>query len=334
VIIACSPIRLTLGGVTTDVPAYYRDHGGFLVAAAIDKYVYVAVTRPFEPGIYIHGRDAERFDTVDAVTNPIIREALRRFDTGRPQIEITTFSDVPPGTGLGSSGSFTTALLRALHTLHRTTVNPSELAEQACYIEMQVLGEPIGKQDQYMAALGGLTCLTFAKDGSVSAEPLRVEDETRVALEESILLFFTGGRRSASDILREQVLRLERRERTMVDAIHFEMENAAESRAALEKGDLAHYGRLLSAHWDRKRKRTSVISTPEIDRLYEVGLSNGALGGKLVGAGGAGFLMFCANDRTRLRRAMREEGLGEMRFRFDNEGTRVLSTRESSGSGR
>jgi D-glycero-alpha-D-manno-heptose-7-phosphate kinase len=325
VIIARSPLRITLGGVGTDLPAYYRDHGGFLVAGAIDKYVHVAVTQPFEPGIYIQGRDAERFDAVDAVRHPIIREALRLFEMARPRIEITIFSDVPPGTGLGSSGSFTTSLLSALHAHHRTTVTPPELAEQACCIEIHRLGEPIGKQDQYMAALGGLNCLTFAKDGTVNAEPLRVDDKTRATLQENILLFFTGVTRSASDIMGEQAARLETRERTMVDAIHFEMENAIKSRAALEAGDLPLYGRLLSAHWDRKRKRTSVISTPEIDRLYEVGLSNGALGGKLVGAGGGGFLMFCAGDRVRLRGAMRNEGLVEMRFRFDSDGTRVLS---------
>lgn len=323
--IARSPLRITLGGVSTDLPAYYRDHGGFLVAGAIDKYVYVAVTQAFEPGIYIRGREAERFDAVDAVRNPIIREALRQFEIARPQIEITIFSDVPPGTGLGSSGSFTTSLLKALHTHYRTTVTPSELAEQACNIEIDRLGEPIGKQDQYMAALGGLKCLTFSKDGRVSAEPLRIDDKTRAMFEESILLFFTGGARSASSILKEQAARLERKEKSMVDALHFEMENASKSRAALEAGDLPLYGRLLSAHWERKRMRTSIISNPEIDRLYEVGLSNGALGGKLVGAGGAGFLMFCTGERARLRKAMRNERLHELCFRFDSEGTRILS---------
>lgn len=331
-IIARSPLRITLGGVGTDLPAYYRDHGGFLVAGAIDKYVHVAVTQPFEPGIYIQGRNAERFEAVAEVRHPIIREALRLFERERPQIEITIFSDVPPGTGLGSSGSFTTSLLSALHAHHQTTVNSFELAEQACYIEIDRLGEPIGKQDQYMAALGGLNCLTFAKDGTVSSEPLRIDDKTRATLEENILLFFTGRTRSASAILREQAARLETRERTMVDSFHFEIENAARSRAALEAGDLPLYGRLLSAHWDRKRKRTSAISTPEIDRLYKVGLLNGAIGGKLVGAGGGGFLMFCAGDGARLRRAMRNEKLVEMRFRFDSEGTRLLSNEQISGT--
>jgi D-glycero-alpha-D-manno-heptose-7-phosphate kinase len=324
VIITRSPLRIALGG--TDLPAYCRNYGGFLVAGAIDKYVYVAVTRPVEPGIYIHESGVERFASVDDVRHPIIREALRLFDIEGPDIEITIFSDVQPGTGLGSSGSFTTALLCALHAYHRTMIQPRELAEQACHIEMDVLGEPIGKMDQYMAALGGLTCLTFARDGTVSSEPLRVDEETRAAVEDSILLFFTGVTRSASDVLRDQMARLDNKEPTMVDAIHFEMDNAVESRSALEAGDLPLYGSLLSAHWDRKRKRASAVTTPEIDRLYELGLRNGALGGKLVGAGGGGFLMFCAEERAILRRAMRQEGLVEMRFHFDNTGTSVLSS--------
>jgi D-glycero-alpha-D-manno-heptose-7-phosphate kinase len=239
-------------------------------------------------------------------------------------IEILTISDVPHGTGLGSSGSFTTALLRALHAFYHETVEPTELAEAACQIELNRLREPIGKQDQYVAAFGGIRAFTFAHDGVVSSEPLRLDAEMRSTLEKSIQLFFTGIRRSASDILRDQFARLERRERALVDNLHFEMENARQSRVALEKGDLAGYGRLLSDHWNMKRKRSSAISNPQIDRWYEMGLNNGAYGGKVVGAGGGGFLMFCSRDSEALTRCMRGEGLTELRFGFENRGSHVL----------
>jgi D-glycero-alpha-D-manno-heptose-7-phosphate kinase len=319
-IVARSPLRITLGGVSTDIAAYYRDHGGFLLAAAIDQYVYVAVKRPFAPGITLTYSSVETYRTVDEVPHGILREGLRLFPADPPEIEIVTFSDVPHGTGLGSSGSFTTALLCALYAQNGISVAREELAEQACRIEIDRLGEPIGKQDQYAAAFGGLTCFTFARDGSVSAEPLAIDAATRAAFVDHILLFFTGATRSASNILRDQVALLERRDKAMVDNIHFEMENAFQSRAALEKGDLAAYARLLSAHWDMKRRRPVPVSNARIDALYELGLRNGALGGKLVGAGGGGFLMFCAHDAARLRQAMAAEGLPELRYGFDDDG--------------
>lgn len=323
-ILTLSPLRITLGGHSTDLPSYYRDHGGFLVAAAIDRYVYAAVAKAFLPGIWLRHSALEHAETIDQIRHGIIREALRLFGDSRPGIEITTFGDVPAGTGLGSSGSFTTALLCALHAQYDVPIDRHELAEQACHIELEVLGEPIGKQDQYIAAFGGLTCFTFSKDGTVTADPLAIDGDTRRALEENILLFFTGSTRSASDILRDQVARLDRKDRAMVDNLHFEMNNAFKSREALESGDLAAYGLLLSQHWDMKRKRPAAISNAKIDRWYDVGLKNGAFGDKLVGAGGGGFLMFCARDKLKLRQAMRDEGLVEMPFGFDDHGTRVL----------
>jgi D-glycero-alpha-D-manno-heptose-7-phosphate kinase len=324
-IIVRSPLRITLAGVSTDLPSFYRRQGGFLVAAALDKYVYVVVTDSFPGGIHLRHAEIEHVERVDDVRHPIIREALRLFGDRCPRIEITTFADVPGGTGLGSSGSFTTALLRALHAHRNIVVDARELAEQACHIEIDVLGEPIGKQDQYIAALGGLTCLTFRKDGSVVDERLAIDEATRCALRDDILLFFTGTTRSASNILAEQVARLDGGDQALFDNIGFEMDNAFLSREALEKGDLPGYGRLLSAHWAMKRKRSARISNPQIDRWYELGLENGAFGGKLVGAGGGGFLMFCARDKAKLRNAMRHEGLVELEFGFDTQGTRVIA---------
>src|SRR6187399_2348328 len=203
-IITRSPLRITLGGGGTDLPSYYRDHTGFLISAAIDKYVYVTVMRPFSPGIYLKYSKLEHVETIDEVQHPIIREAMRLVGFRTPQIEITTLADIPAGTGLGSSGSFTTALLRALYAHRRRLLHPSELAALACEIEINRLKEPIGKQDQYIAAYGGLTCFTFNADDSVVAKPLAVSMDTLFDLEDNLLLFFTGFSRSAGTILQDQ----------------------------------------------------------------------------------------------------------------------------------
>jgi D-glycero-alpha-D-manno-heptose-7-phosphate kinase len=323
-IIVRSPLRITLGGGGTDLPSYYRDHEGFLIAAALDRYVYVTVIKPFTPGIYLKYSRIEHVDTIDAVQHPIVREALKLFDFGVPQIEITALADIPAGTGLGSSGSFTTALLRALHAQARTIVHPRELAEQACHIEIDRLGEPTGKQDQYIAAFGGVTCLTFRNDGSVDVEPLAIDDDVRYALQDNLLLFFTGYTRSASSILQDQDQRTKRHDSAMIDNLHYTKDLGLRSRVALESGDLVGFARLMHEHWERKRKRSGGISNMQINRWYDLALDNGAIGGKLIGAGGGGFLMFYAEDRNRLRHVMRSAGLSEVRFHFDFEGTKVV----------
>ena len=324
-IIVKSPLRISLGGGGTDLPSYYRNHGGFLLAAAIDKFVYVTVSKPFNPGIFLKYSKIENVKTIDDVQHPIIRESLQLFDFGPPQIEITTLADIPAGTGLGSSGSFTTALLRALHAHARSIVNPRELAEQACHIEIDRLGEPIGKQDQYIAAFGGITSFTFRQDGLVEVLPLALDDETRYSLEDNLLLFFTGFARSASAMLQEQDQRTRQNDAPMIDSLHYVRELGLRSKAALESGDLAGFGKLMDEQWENKRRRSKGTSNPRIDAWYRTARDNGAVGGKLIGAGGGGFLMFYAEDKARLRHAMREAGLAEVRFRFDFEGTRVVA---------
>ena len=323
-IITRSPLRITLGGGGTDLPSYYQQHGGFLVAAAIDKYVYVTAMRPFTPGIFLKYSKLEHVDQIDEVQHPIIREAIRIAGFRTPQIEITTLADIPAGTGLGSSGSFTTALVKALYAHRRHLLHSHEVAEIACDIEINRLGEPVGKQDQYIAAYGGVTCFTFHPDERVEAVPLRTSMETLFNLEDNLLLFFSGFSRNAGSILSDQKKRTEKSDQSMLDNLHEVKELGYRSQQALERGDVGLFGEIMHAQWEQKKRRSSGMSNPTIDEWYELGLRNGATGGKLIGAGGGGFLMFYAEDHRRLRKAMAKAGLEEVRFRFDFEGTKVL----------
>lgn len=325
-IIARSPLRISLGGGGTDLPSYYREHEGFLLAAAIDKYVYVTITRPFIEGIYLKYSTIENVKSVQEIKHPIIREALAMENLQTLQIEITTLADIPSGTGLGSSGSFTTALLKALFTYCKKHINHEELAELACHIEIDRLEEPIGKQDQYIASVGGVTCFAFHKDDSVSLAPLNLNIETLHNLEDNLLLFFTGFSRSASGILQDQHTKSKKNDKEMLDNLHYVKDLGYKSRDALESGNTSLFGDLMHEHWENKKRRSGGMSNSQIDEWYELALKNGAIGGKLVGAGGGGFLMFMANDRNKLRKTMKDAGLEEVRFRFDFEGTKVISS--------
>ena len=324
-IITRSPLRVSLGGGGTDLPSYYQEHGGFLVAAAIDKYVYITQHRTFQQEIIVKYSKLERVTAVDQIEHPIVREALKMTGVTEPHLELTSMADIPGGTGLGSSGSFTTALLRALHAYRKNLVSPSELAEQACDIELNRLGEPIGKQDQYIAAVGGITAFTFHKDGRVEYRPVKVAEETLFNLEDNLLLFFTGYSRSASSILKDQNDKSKKNDQAMLDNLHFTKELGYKSLECLEVGNLEEFARLMDVHWQRKKARSSGMSNVQINEWYDYAMSHGALGGKLIGAGGGGFLMFYAGDKKQLRHAMREKGLQEVRFRFDFEGSKVVA---------
>ncbi len=323
-IITRSPLRISLGGGGTDLPSYYREHTGFLVAAAIDKYVYITLHQTFVSELIVKYSKLERVGSVDAIEHPIIREAMRLVDVPAAALELSSMADIPAGTGLGSSGSFTTALLQALHAHKKNLVHPADLAEQACQIELEKLGEPIGKQDQYIAAYGGITCFRFLPDGKVEAWPLKTSEETLFNLEDNLLLFFTGYSRSASKILKEQDDKSKAADKGMVENLHFVKDLGFQSQAALENGNLEEFARLMDVHWQRKKERSGGMSNPQINEWYDAAMVNGALGGKLIGAGGGGFLMFYASDKAKLRHAMREKGLREVRFRFDFEGTKIV----------
>ena len=323
-IITRSPLRISLGGGGTDLSSYYSEHTGFVIAAAIDKYVYITLHEPFAREIIVKYSKMEVVEHARDLKHPIIREALNLLKLDRP-VEITSMSDIPAGTGLGSSGSFTTALLRALHALRRDHIPQRELAEEACHIEIDLLHEPIGKQDQYIAAFGGLTAMTYCPDGHVRVEPLAIHQETLYSLEDNLCLFFTGYTRNASEILKDQDTRSKVKDRSMIDNLHFVKDLGYRSRKALEEGDLREFAALMHCHWEHKKTRSQGMSNPHIDEYYELARANGALGGKLIGAGGGGFLMFYTEDNKRLRHAMAQAGLREVRFRFDFEGTRIVA---------
>ena len=324
-LITRSPLRVSLGGGGTDLPSYSSEYGGFLVAAAIDKYVYITKHRTFKQEIVVKYSRLERVSSVDEIEHPIVREALKMTGVTEPHIELASMADIPGGTGLGSSGSFTTALLKALHASKKNIISPAELAAQACEIEIDRLGEPIGKQDQYIAAIGGITAFTFHRDGRVEYRPVRFSEETLFNLEDNLLLFFTGYSRSASAILKDQNDRSKQHDNVMLDNLHFTKELGHKSLACLEGGDLEEFARLMDVHWQRKKTRSSGMSNSQINAWYDFALQNGALGGKLIGAGGGGFLLFYAADKRKLRHAMREKGLQEVRFRFDFEGSKVVA---------
>jgi D-glycero-alpha-D-manno-heptose-7-phosphate kinase len=322
-IIVRSPLRITLGGGGTDLPSYYREHGGFLIAAAIDKYVYITLHKTFQPGYIIKYSELERVERADEIRHPIVRAALQLLGAD-DRVEIASMADIPAGTGLGSSGSFTTALLRALHTRQRNVISPHSLAEQACHIEIELLREPVGKQDQFAAAYGGVTCFEFNKNDSVKVTTAAVGQEVLDNLEDGLCLFFTGYSRSASAILKDQDDRSKAKDGSVIDNLHYIKDLGRRSHAALLRGDLPRFAKLMDEHWQQKKRRSGDMSNSQIDEWYEIAMHNGALGGKLIGAGGGGFLMFYTENKRRLLHAMLEQGLEEVRFRFDFEGSKTM----------
>lgn len=323
-LIARSPLRISLGGGGTDLPSYYREHGGFLIAGAIDKYVYITLHRTFNDELIVKYSKLERVSHAGQVEHPIIREALALLGMDGRFLEISSLADIPAGTGLGSSGSFTTALLKALHAWKRDLVHPEQIGREACQIELERLREPVGKQDQYIAAFGGLTCFEFLPDDTVKAWPLAISRDTLEEMEDNLVLFFTGFSRSASTILQEQDQLSKSGDAGMIRNLHYIKELGLRSRKALEAGALDEFGGLMNEHWQHKKERSRGMSNPTIDDVYDYALTHGAVGGKLIGAGGGGFLLFYTTDKPRLLRAMREKGLSEVRFKFDFAGTTVV----------
>jgi D-glycero-alpha-D-manno-heptose-7-phosphate kinase len=325
-IITRSPLRISLGGGGTDLPSYYRQHEGFLISAAIDKYVYITLHDTFQKEIIVKYSKTERVRNVKDIQHPIIREALKILNINSENFELASMADIPAGTGLGSSSSFTCALLKALHTYNKTFIKPDDLAEEACHIEIDLLGEPIGKQDQYISSFGGINCFNFCKNDRVITKELNISQETLYNLEDNLLLFFTGYSRSASSVLKEQDEKSKKNDAAMIDNLHFVKDLGLKSRRAFEQGDLEEFAALMNIHWEHKKQRSDAMSNNQINIWYDKAMNNGALGGKLIGAGGGGFLMFYTDNHKKLRHTMRKEGLQEVRFRFDFEGSKVVTS--------
>ena len=323
-IITRSPLRISLGGGGTDLPSYYEKNTGFLIAAAIDKYVYITIHKTFVKELLVKYSRIERVDSSAQIEHPIIREALNELDMPGQYLEITSLADIPAGTGLGSSGSFTTALLKALYAHNNQIISTRFLAEQACVIELDRLKEPIGKQDQYIAAFGGITAFEFLPGGKVEISPVQMTKETLYNLEDNLVLFFTGYSRSASSILKEQDDKSKQDDDEMTNNLHFIKELGKKSLVALESGDLPEFGELMNVHWEHKKKRSGNMSNDKINEWYNLAMKNGAVGGKLIGAGGGGFLMFYTENKMKLRHTLMNAGLEEVRFKFDFEGTKVV----------
>jgi D-glycero-alpha-D-manno-heptose-7-phosphate kinase len=325
-ILSRAPFRISLGGGGTDLPSYYRRFGGFVVSAAINKYVYISVNRPAaDQFIRVKYSRYEQVSSPDEIQHDLVRPALKILELNG-SLEITSMADAPAGTGLGSSGTYLVALLTALHELKREKVPTQVLAEQACYVEMELARHPVGKHDHYLAAFGGMPCLEIATDGRVKVTPLNISLSTAEEFRSNVLLYYTGITRGSSDILSEQQDGTDRNDAPMVDSLHRTKELGYGIKEALEGGDLERFGELLDAHWQNKKRRSAKVTDRRIDGWYELARAQGALGGKIMGAGGGGFFMFYCPSRTKngLRDALARAGLREMPYDFDYEGAKVV----------
>lgn len=325
-IITRAPLRIPLGGGGTDLPSYYQDHGGWLISAAINKYVIVSLNKSVSDDFITLKHDyIEKVKNIHSIKHDLTREALKL--TGiTSKIEISSISEIPGGTGLGFSASFLVALLKALHMLKNENVPRRQLAEEACLIEIEALKKHVGKQDQYLAAFGGIARLEINKTGNVSVNRSKISPKTLKKMEENMLIFYTGVTRDSKEILKYQNLSLLHHSKPVTETMHKIKQIGKSIEQALEKGEIDEFGKLMHIHWLEKKKLSSSVSTNEIDRLYELGLLAGALGGKVMGAGGGGFLLFyCPKDKSRLKAAMTKEGLNELKFKFEFEGVKLIS---------
>lgn len=324
--IARAPLRITLGGGGTDLPGYYEKHGGFLIAGAINKYIYMTGSlRPFDKKYWLSYSKLEVCDSVEQIQHDMLRQALAKYKlpTG---VELHSVSELPGGSGLGSSGAFLVCALHLLNAFEKKEMTRQDLAELASRIEMVELGRSCGKQDQYSAAFGGIVALEIAKDGRVTVEDLRLAPSTVKRLENNLLMYHTGFSRDANDLLKRQSRKLASEEGDAVSRMMKIKDIGYRSRDCLVSGDLDGFGRLLHEHWELKRSMQSEMSNPRIDEVYALALENGSLGGKLIGAGGGGFLMFYVPaDRHRpFQAAMERAGLLELDWRFSFSGCETI----------
>jgi D-glycero-alpha-D-manno-heptose-7-phosphate kinase len=323
-IISRSPLRISLGGGGTDIPSFYQKHDGFVMAAAINKYVYTSIIEPYTNGFFLKYSSLEKVKNINKIKHPIIREVLLKYKLNLKRIEITTLADIPSGTGLGSSGSFTNSLIKALYAFNNRSINTEKLSEESCDIEINRLKNPVGKQDQYISAYGGIKNFVFKKNNKVIVSNTKISRDTFFELEDNLLLFFTGFTRSSSTILKKQDVDSKKNIHEMIENLKKIKKMGLEAKKLIENNDLKKYGELMNYHWKKKIERSKNITNKKINYIYEEALKSGAIGGKLVGAGGGGFLMFYAHDKTALRKKMLNLKVEELIFKFDTEGTKII----------
>lgn len=323
-IICRSPLRISLGGGGTDIPSFYKIYEGKVIAAAINKYVFTTIITPYVDGIFLKYSKSENVSKIKDIKHPIIREVLNNYKNYSKRIEITTLADIPSGTGLGSSGSFTNSLIRAIYELKEKKISKTDLAEKSCDIEINNLKRPVGKQDQYISSFGGIKNFYFKKNGRVKVNDLKIKKKTIKKLENNLLLFFTGFTRSSTKILNKQDVETKNSQKNIIDNLCEVKKIGIETENLLLRDKLLDFGLLMNYHWKKKLERSKEISNEKINYMYTQALKNGAIGGKLVGAGGGGFLMFYSEDPEKLRDKMKKLKVNELKFNFDYEGTKVL----------
>ncbi len=322
-IISRTPFRISFVGGGTDLQSFYKEEGGEVVSSAINKYVYITVKKQNDlhpHRIRVGYSITENVERVDEIQHPIVREVLKYLNIDYP-IEITSIADIPARTGLGSSSTFTVGLLNALHALQGEHLSSRKLAEEACHIEIERLGRPIGKQDQYAAAFGGMNHIKFNPDGNVQVSPIVCKEEGRKRLFWNLLMFYTGLTRDANEILKEQV----EQKRRNHDSLKVIKSMVTEFVGVIETGDdMDQVGEMLHKNWMEKRQLTSGITNDKIDGYYDNARTAGAIGGKLLGAGGGGFLLLYAdrNKHDAIRKALK--GLIELDFDYEPEGSKII----------
>lgn len=323
-IISRAPVRLSMGGGGTDLPSYYKQFGGFLMSATINKYVYILINKRFYETIRLSYSSTEIVDKVEQIQHRIFREALKYVNIDK-QIEIVSVADVPAHCGLGTSSTFTVSLLNGLYVYKKEYVSLEQLAERACKIEIDILKQPIGKQDQYSAAFGGFNAYWFHEDGTVSVEPVTIKEENLIELQNSIFLFHVKKERSASSILKVQDEKSKEGDKDVLERLHKIKDIGQHSKKIFEGGKIDEFGELLHEHWKIKKGLSDNISNQFIDEVYESARKNGAIGGKIIGAGGGGFLLlYCPQNRSKLVDAMKKLGLSPMWFSFEHEGAKII----------
>lgn len=320
-----SPLRISLGGGGTDLESFYRIEDGYLVAGAINKFIYIAIHENFSDEIILKYSKFEKNTSLENIKHPIFREALRLYCPNKNNLEITSFADIPSGTGLGSSSTFTNALILGLNKLNGINLDSEQLAQASCNLEINVLNEPIGKQDQYISSYGGIREFTFKKDGKVEQKLVYENLCDAEELEENLVLVFTGKTRSASKILKDQKEKSENTDIEMIENLKKTKKIGLLSKKLLLNKEYKEYGKLMHEHWLNKKKRSAGMSNKLIDDIYEYGLNNGANGGKVIGAGGGGFILFQSDAGQDLKSKFRDKKLNVIDFSFTKNGTEIIS---------